>query len=116
MFAVAQSSDARARAHLACQSLYDYCLYQLEHDRNWGAGGFADPAAVDPNREPPGGFASLGSRVEIAEVDGQIFRGYLPEHGAGFEVEGVRIVTQPFTKLNRLIQNINRFAVTILLR
>lgn len=94
-FAVAQSSDARSRARLACQSLYDYCLYQLEHDRDWGKDRFATVGAVDPDREQPGGLASLGSRVEITEVEGRVFRGYLPEHETGFEVEVHNALTTP---------------------
>lgn len=97
VFAVAQSSDARVRARAACQSLYDYCLYQIEHDRSWGAAGFPTVATVDPNRPDPGGTVTLPSRVEIREVDGRKFRGYLSEHGTSFEVEVINGLTSPGT-------------------
>lgn len=97
VFAVAQSSDARVRARAACRSLYDYCVYQIEHDRSWGAAGFPTIASVDPNRPDPGGTVSLVSRVEIQQVDGRKFRGYLSDHGTSFEVEVINGLTSPGT-------------------
>lgn len=95
VFALAQSSDSRVRSRAACQSLYDFCLYQLEHNRNWGAGGFASLGEVDPVRAQPGGTVPLESRVEITQVAGNIFRGYLSDHGTGFEVEVDNRLTLP---------------------
>ncbi len=95
VFAVAQSSDARLRARAACTTLYDYCLYQIEHNRDWGKGGFRQPGEVDPARTEPGGLAALDSRVEITSVEGNLFRGYLTEHNSGFEVEVINALTAP---------------------
>lgn len=89
-FAISQSSDARVRARAACQTLYDYCLYQLEHNREWGRDGFKDKSEVDPVQTPGANentLASLENRVVIEEIEGRIFRGYLSEHGTSFEVE-----------------------------
>jgi hypothetical protein len=101
VFAVAQSSDARVRSRAACQSLYDYCLYQLEHDRSWGASGFANVSAVDPARaNNSSGTLPLADKIEIKEVpvaNGRVFRGYMPDHGTGFEVEVVNALTSPAT-------------------
>lgn len=98
-FAVAQSSDARVRARAACQSVYDFCLYQIEHDRTWGVGGFPTLESVDPNRTDPGGTVSLSSRVEIRKVTPGTnkFEGYLSELGTSFEVEVVNGLTSPGT-------------------
>jgi hypothetical protein len=93
LFAIAQASDARARSRAACQSLYDFCVYQLEHRRDWGAGGFVGVADVDPPRPVPGGVVPLDSRIEITSAGHNVFRGYLSEHDAGFEVEVINALT-----------------------
>lgn len=86
-FSIAQTSDASVRARAACQTAYDYCLYQLEHDRNWGSGaGFDNPASVDPARASNIQDSNLSDYVQIQECDGRTLRGYLPEHSCSFEV------------------------------
>lgn len=86
-FAIAGTSDAALRARVACQTVYDYCLYQLEHNRNWGSGvGFLNLADVDPERTKNVADSSLSERVEIREVRGQTLKGYLPEQNCSFEV------------------------------
>jgi hypothetical protein len=99
VFALAQASDARVRSRAACQSLYDFCLYQLEHNRNWGLGGFTSLDEVDPTRPDPGGTVPLESRVELSQVEGNVFRGYLTEHDTGFEVEVDNRLTVPGSSL-----------------
>lgn len=88
-FAIAQSSDSRVRSRAACRSLYDYCLYQVEHNRDWGKGGFVSLEAIDPARATNEANSSLDSRVEIKSFQGTTFSGYLPDHQASFEVEVV---------------------------
>lgn len=92
-FTLSQTSDARWRTRAACQTLYDFCLYQIEHQRDWGKGGFSTPESVDPARRDNTGQAELSSRIQVKEVDGSVFRGTLSEHASSFEVEVVNALT-----------------------
>ncbi len=95
-FSISQTSDASIRARAACQTVYDYCLYQLEHNRNWGSGaGFASLQEIDPARSDNSASSSLDERVKIREFSGRVLRGYLPDHSCGFEVAISNALTVP---------------------
>ena len=95
-FSIAQTSDAAVRARSACQSAYDYCLYQLEHSRTWGSGsGFLGLEDVDPNRRNNRTDGDLWDRVEIRKFQGHTFEGYLSDHGCRFTVKVSNALTTP---------------------
>ncbi len=100
-FAVAQSSDAHLRARAACESVYSFCLYQLEHNRHWGATDFNATRDVDPIR--PGNLktADLANRIDVREVDKRVFRGFLSDHEASFEVEVTNALTSAAGTVSR---------------
>lgn len=100
-FAVTQSSDAHLRSRAACESVYDFCLYQLEHNRRWGATDFATPREVDPLRVNNAKTADLENRIAISEVDKRVFRGFLSDHEASFEVEVTNALTSPAGAVSR---------------
>lgn len=95
-FSISQTSDASIRARAACQTVYDYCLYQLEHNRNWGSGaGFASLQEIDPERRDNSASSNLDVRVKIREFSGRVLRGYLPEQSCSFEVTVNNTLTLP---------------------
>ncbi len=97
VFATARTSDAQMRSREACRSIYDYCLYQIEHHRDWGKGGFQSLEDLDPVRSSTGSTAHLGDRIALNKADGNRFYGYLPELNASFRVEVINALTSPGT-------------------
>lgn len=115
-FALAQSSDARLRARVATQSLYDYCLYQIEHNRDWGKDGFASTQTVDPLRRDNQSLAELADHVQIKSVKNNTFQGYLPDHNVGFDVEVVNALTSASGATASDGTSINKEEVRLIIR
>ncbi len=93
-FATARLSDDKTRARAASRSVYDYCLYQIEHQRNWGAAPFSGLEELDPPRKR-GSVAHLGDRVQVSRTQGRTIFGYLPEHHCSFRVSVTNALTSP---------------------
>lgn len=96
-FALMRVSDRNQDARMACRGLYDYCLYELEHNRNWGAGGFATSQDVDPPRSD-GADIDLNNWVTIESVDGDTIKGRLPDENLSFEIEVTNALTNGAAK------------------
>lgn len=92
-FALMGVSTKQRDARIACRGLFDYCLYQLEHNRDWGKGGFLDTTEADPPRLAGKEIADLGSRVKVESVDGNVFYGRLTDAGLRFRVEIANALT-----------------------
>ena len=92
-FALMRVSDRQRDARIACRGLFDYCLYQLEHDRNWGRGGFTVLSDVDPDRPSDKALVTLDQRVTIDTVEGNLVSGHLPDENLRFEIEVTNALT-----------------------
>ena len=92
-FALMRVSTKQRDARIACRGLFDYCLYQLEHNRDWGKGGFRDIAEADPPRLAGKEVGDLGSRVEIDSVDGGVISGRLTDEELHFRIEVTNALT-----------------------
>jgi hypothetical protein len=77
-FALTRSSVASQRAGSACDSVYQYVVYRIEHDRTWGAGDFTDSGLGDPQ----------GAEIDVTEEIGtNRFTGAIKSLDATFEGE-----------------------------
>ncbi len=92
-FALMRVSDRQRDSRMACRSLYDFCLFQLEHNRNWGKGSFSTTDDVAPSRKSDQAAGSLSSRIEIQDVDGNVFSGRLTDENLLFRIEVVNALT-----------------------
>ena len=93
---LAQTSDGAVRARSACQSVYDYCVYQIEHSRTWGSGrGFESLEDIDPTRRHNRGDSPLSDHLEIRKFQGHLIEGYLSDHGCRFTVTVKNALTMP---------------------
>ena len=92
-FALMRVSDRQRDSRMACRSLYDFCLFQLEHNRNWGKGSFQTTDDVVPSRDSDHAVGSLSSRIEIQGVEGNIFTGKLTDENLLFRIEVVNALT-----------------------
>ena len=85
-FALMRVSDKQRDARLACRSLYDFCLYQLEHNRNWGLNGFTTLEEVDPARSSGSHLSELGDRIVLKSVKGDTLEGHLRDENLDFRI------------------------------
>lgn len=92
-FALMKVSDRERDSRVACRSLYDFCVYQLEYNREWGRGGFLDDAEVLNPRSVNNGLVSMSSRVDITSVEGTTFKGKLTDESLDFEIEVLNALT-----------------------
>ena len=92
-FALMGVSTKQRDARIACRGLFDYCLYQLEHNRDWGKGGFLDTTEADPPRLAGNEIGDLGSRVKVESVDGRLLYGRLTDEGLHFRIEVANALT-----------------------
>lgn len=92
-FALMRVSDRRRDARLACRGLYDFCLYQIEHNRNWGKGGFVDVAEVHGTRSQDQALGDITERFKIEAVDGNAFMGKLTDENLAFEIRVTNALT-----------------------
>ncbi|MCA9777043.1 MAG: hypothetical protein KC800_10015 [Candidatus Eremiobacteraeota bacterium] len=77
-FALTRSGNASQRAGSACDSVYQYICYRLEHDRTWGSEEFADSGKGDP----------MGETLNVTEETGtHRFTGSIKSLDATFEGE-----------------------------
>jgi hypothetical protein len=92
-FALMRVSDRQRDARIACRGLFDFCLYQLEFDRNWGKSGFQGVAEVDPTRAAGGELASLNDRIAIDSVVSDEIRGRMTDENLHFRIQVTNALT-----------------------
>lgn len=77
-FALTRSSVASQRAAAACDSVYQYVVYRVEHERNWGS----EPFTVSGTGNPS------GDRLNVTEIIGtHRLTGSIEALDATFEAE-----------------------------
>ncbi len=75
-FSLTRSSNASQAAASACESVYEYVVFRLEHDRTWGSQEFDRSGEGDP----------MGDILEFLETPGtHQFKGEIESLGASFE-------------------------------
>ena len=97
-FALTRSSNASQRAASACDSVYQYITYRLEHDRAWGSEEFASSGDGDPSgpqldfKEEVGTFKFSGKIDSLdATFEGELYNnlsGLAPDPAGSTAQEG----------------------------
>lgn len=79
-YSLTRASNASGRASAACDAVYEYVSYRLEHDRTWGSQPFQESGKGDPLgkqldfKELPDSNAFVGGVETLdAEFQGQVF-------------------------------------------
>jgi hypothetical protein len=103
-FALSRASNASQRAGAGCDSIYQYAVYRLEHDKTWGSTKFTDSGLGDPSGET----LDLNETVGTNDFSGSIerldatFEGEIYNNLSGTAEPYIAALAQPGTVFCRV--------------
>jgi hypothetical protein len=103
-FALTRASDSSQRAGAACDSVYQYVVYRVEHDRSWGSEQFNQSGLGDPKGSDLDVIETVGTHKFTGRVGSldSTFEGEIYNNLSGTESTEVAAIADPGTIVCRV--------------